>query len=89
MADSGHIDFEVAIPQKQPLIIYQTKPARRRSVSLLAILLTCFVTGVVVWSVLTVAFSIEDSCDKITYELQREHKEEMRRLSYQNIAFYK
>ena len=76
MADSGHIDFEVAVPHKQPIIVYLTQKPKRKNLSLLFIVATCIVSGVAVWAALTLSLSIERSCDKITQELQREHKED-------------
>jgi len=84
LADTGHIDFEVAVPQKQPLIIYQTKTPRKSNYSFLLILMSCILTGVSVWGVLTLAFSVENSCEKVTQELKREHEEEKQRFIFLN-----
>jgi len=84
LADTGHIDFEVAVPQKQPLIIYQTKTPRKSNYSFLLIFMCCIITGMSVWGVLTLAFSVESSCEKITQELKREHQEEKQRFVFLN-----
>jgi hypothetical protein len=78
MADNGYIDFQVSVPMRQPVVIYFNQPSKRKfSLGWMVVLMVA--VGLAVWGVLTLSFSIESSCDKITYELQREHEEEMQK----------
>lgn len=81
LANSGHIDFEVSIPHKQPFLVHVDKKPRRK-IRLGLVVLSMVAISLTIWSVLTLSFSVENSCDKLIYELQREHKEEM-----QNFVF--
>lgn len=86
MANSGHIDFEVAVPQKQPIIVYHKKSPQKKIISFLLIaLLMCMFTVLGVWAVLTISSSIERSSDKITHELKREHEEEFRHFVFRRL----
>lgn len=77
MADHGHIDFEVDILPKQPIIFYHKKPNKCK-LNLKLMVLIFVGIGLVIWSVLTLAYSINDAGHKITEELKKEHKEEMK-----------
>jgi len=86
MANSGHIDFEVIVPQKQPIIIYYKKePKKKKMPILLMTLAICIATILGVWAVLTLSASIERSSDKITQELKREHDEEIEKFVFRKL----
>jgi len=76
LADHGHLDFEVDVLPKQPTLYYYNKPKRKSKMGLMLIAFVVF--GLVVWSVLTLACSINNAGQKVTDELKREHREEIK-----------
>jgi len=75
MADGGHLDFEVDV-YPQPIVFYHVKPKRKSNWGFM--ILAILIAGFLVWSVLTVACSIDNAGQQVTEELKKEHKEEMK-----------
>ena len=87
MADHGHLDFEAELLPKQPVLMYYNKPRRKSNWGFM--ILAILIAGFLVWSVLTVAYSIDNAGHKVTEELKKEHKEEMKIKCIPNKIFRK
>jgi hypothetical protein len=88
LADRGHIDFEVIIPDKPKITFKHKKKTKKRGNLMIALI---FVISMIlaIWSVIAISSAIERSSIRITEELRAERHQEMEinRRNFQNIDY--
>jgi len=86
LAGKGHINFEVSNYDNPTSLLFQTKQdffTYTRIEKTIKCVLFCLFISSIIWVGLEITVSIERSCDQITTELKKEHKED---IFYKNFS---